>query len=164
VTHDRRPARASGMVPSGRTSCRVGPTPPGGLCVVAVVLLLCCMVRVSARGRADTSPRRTRSGATADSGQARPTRVRTQGPSPSPAAAEPHGFRVAHCQSADDPRAVVATRRSSWRRRRRRREVVKPRPKPSLPTSDELSQPRGGPSDRTWHHWHTAGVPTDGRC
>jgi hypothetical protein len=33
-----------------------------------------------------------------------------------------------------------------------------------LPTSDELSQPRGGPSDRTWHHWHTAGVPTDGRC
>jgi hypothetical protein len=106
VTHDRRPARASGMVPSGRTSCRVGPTPPGGLCVFS---LLYCMVRVSARGRADTSPRRTRSGATADSGQARPTRVRTQGLSPSPAAAEPHGFRVAPCQSADDPRAVVAT-------------------------------------------------------
>jgi hypothetical protein len=126
VTCDRRPARASGMVPSGRTRCRVGPTPPGVLCVFS---LLYCMVRVSARGRADTSPRCTRSGAPADSGQARPTRVRPQGPSPSPAAAEPHGFRVAHCQSADDPRAVVATRRSSWRRRRRRREVVKPRPK-----------------------------------
>jgi hypothetical protein len=110
VTRHRRPARASGMVPSGRTSCRVGPTPPK---VVSVFSLLSCMVRISARGRADTSPRRTRFGATADCGPARPPWVTAQEPSPSPAAAEPHGFRVAPCQSADDPWAVVATRRSS---------------------------------------------------
>ena len=82
-------------------------------------MFYCCMVRVSARGRADTSPRCTRSGAPLDSGQARPTRVRTQGPSPSPAAAEPLGFRVAHCQSA----------RPEGRLTRRSSEVVKPRPK-----------------------------------
>ena len=47
VTCDRRPARASGMVPSGRTSCRVGPTPPGVLCVVLLLYGTCQCARAS---------------------------------------------------------------------------------------------------------------------
>src|SRR5215211_1617586 len=87
---DRRPARASGMVPSGRAARRLPrrrEAPGGPVCVVcffrclAVIRCLAVLLLFSARGRADTSPKAASS----------------------PAAAEPHGFRVAHCQGASRP-------------------------------------------------------------
>jgi hypothetical protein len=53
---DRRPVRASGMVPPGRTPCPVGPSPRGVVWFSCVFVCVClCMVLCSARGRADTS-------------------------------------------------------------------------------------------------------------
>jgi len=101
--------------------------PPWFSCVLCVFCVWCFR---SARGRADTSPR------------APPVSVRRQAritacpcrSSPRPAAAEPNGSRVAHCQGATRP-AGLPTRRSV-----RSSNLVRSR----LPTSHEISQPAGG--------------------
>jgi hypothetical protein len=73
----------------------------GGMCV--------SMLLFSARGRTDTST----------PAPPKPVRHRTRiarcpvGSSLSPAAAEPDGFRVAHCQGADDSSVVDPTTQGS---------------------------------------------------
>ena len=121
--HDRRPARASGTCPSGGDACPRPRVCGAPVSVVVYLSRVCCVsVRAGERTRA---------------------LVRTW---PSPAAAEPRGFRVAHCQGASRPTGRLTTRRSA-----RSANLVRRRP----PPSDELSQPaRGRPT--------TAGVTKEG--
>jgi hypothetical protein len=110
--------------PAGRRPAGAVPVPRAGprRCCV------CVMCLCSARGRPPTSPAPAPSWGDADLGVcASPTRA-----SPSPAAAEPVGFRVAHCQGTV-VRFLPPTgerERSPWRGLPLL-EVVKPRPKPS---------------------------------
>jgi hypothetical protein len=106
--------------------CPVRTTPRGitvclcGSCVF-VCLCMCCAVRAGTQTRARR--RLLLPGRADGSDRARPLKGW-----PRPAAAEPDGFRVAHCQGAErrerlpiDPKVV--------QRPESRREVVKPRPK-----------------------------------
>jgi hypothetical protein len=66
---------------------------------------------------------------------------------PSPAAAEPHGFRVAHCQGASRPAGRLTTHRSSRGRQTSSEGVSRPRtnsPDPLVVRRPPLAQRRGG--------------------
>jgi hypothetical protein len=107
---DRRPARASGMVPSGRGTC-LWPRRCGAPWVMTVIVarvsvcicVYCSSVRAGERIRA---PRLHRQRCSPGSGHAMATRARAPATIASPAAAEPNGFRVALCQSAQTRRST----------------------------------------------------------
>ncbi len=135
---DRRPARASGMVPPGRTSAPLPRSHDASwrlrcVCVVRVSLCVCVCAVQCARARRHEPPRPTGLGATSGSDRARPLKGW-----PRPAAAEPGGFRVAHCQGADPK--VVQTRRSSDPQISRSSNLVRSH----VLTSEEISQPASG--------------------
>lgn len=118
---DRRPARASGMVPSGRISCplpRLRGASLGTVCFVCVCVC-CSSVRAGDQTRASPQHRlRCRQGLGRHDPPERVSR--------SPAAAEPHGFRVAHCQGASDD-TVVARRERLGGRQTSSEGVSRPR-------------------------------------
>ena len=120
----RRPASASFIAPI-TVAVRAGPNrrAPGGTSAVPprharsgrasrVVGVVCvCHIACSARGRPATSPAPTAAGETRRSRHAQAP----SGVARSPAAAEPDGFRVAHCQGTEGrtPREVVKPRAKS---------------------------------------------------
>ena len=107
--HDRRPARASGTCPSGGDACPRPRVCGAPVSVVVSLSRVCCVsVRAGERTRA---------------------LVRTW---PSPAAAEPRGFRVAHCQGASRPEGLRGRQTSS--------EGV-PRPRTNSPNPLVVARP-----------------------
>ena len=116
--HDRRPARASGMVPPGRTARRAATTPAGSSVVlVCVVCVLCMVLSQCARASRHEPPRPTGLGATSGSDHGLPWK-------------EQPSSRGRRTQRV--PRGALSrcnkTRRSSDPKVG---EVVKPRAKPS---------------------------------
>ena len=127
-----------------------GPAPPGSAplrcparpsCRTASCCVVMCVSMQCARATHHEPPVRHRSRCGQVSGRAKPHH-RT---SPAPAAAEPHGFRVAHCQCATRGEPLV---RSS--------NLVRSR----ATTSDEVSQPCGPPTAPGASHWRSPRMPT----
>jgi hypothetical protein len=147
---DSRPARASGMVPSAAAPprCPACAVPRWVVCV-----FLCSMFYVAlqcARATRHEHPSPTKTGAAQDSDRAMPTRAiavsRGRRTRRVPRGALSRCRRLISRRS-DDPAVVV---RSS--------NLVRSR----LPTSDEGSQPAGGPPDRGWPAGTTTGVKHPG--
>jgi hypothetical protein len=147
--HASRPARASGTVPSSQSlpAAALPRSPVGSWCVFVcfcTVLCLCLRWYVTVRaGEQTRTPAPHRSpGVEQDSGHDAPSRRPSDavGSSPSPAAAEPSGFRVAHCQGArrpdrrpDDAPVVPTTQRSSCLRGRQTSSEAVLRPRTRSP-------------------------------
>jgi len=150
--HDRRPARASGMVPPGRTARRAATTPAGSS--VVLVGVVCSVygafaVRAGEQTRAP-APHRSRCDVRLGS---RPALSRAA-LVPRPQNPTGPAWRIVKVQqtrrSADDPDIVDPTTRRSSRPRSRRGDDVAVVMRSSnlvrsrLPTSHEISQPAGG--------------------
>jgi hypothetical protein len=145
--HASRPARASGTVPSSQSlpAAALPRSPVGSWCVfVCFCTVLCLRWYVTVRaGEQTRTPAPHRSpGVEQDSGHDAPSRRPSDavGSSPSPAAAEPSGFRVAHCQGArrpdrrpDDAPVVPTTQRSSCLRGRQTSSEAVLRPRTRSP-------------------------------
>jgi hypothetical protein len=129
-------APADRLAPAGRSRlaaaplcCRTPAFPVGSWCVfVCFCVCLRWYVTVRAGEQTRTPAPHQSPGVGQDSGHDVPSRRPSDavGSSPSPAAAEPSGFRVAHCQGAGRPTGRPVC------------EVVKPRPKPSSDLGRDL--------------------------